>query len=88
MRAFWKSFTGRLHKAADAIHRLLQVKPFCYSIVQIFILAFLMTLITDGFSRGSVIGPFVFLFTHPLIFLVNTLIIAIFLAPAILSPSA
>lgn len=84
MRAFWKSFTGRCKKVTDAIHKVLQVKPFCYSIVQIFILAFLMTLITDGFSRGSVIGPFVFLFTHPLIFLVNTLIIAIFLAPAIL----
>ena len=43
-----------------------------------------MTLITDMFSRFSFFGAFVFLFTHPLIFTVNMLIIAITLAPAIL----
>jgi len=84
MRAFFKKINARLHGCADCIHRVLQKKPFCYSIVQVFLLAFFMTLITDGFSRFSFIGPFVFLFTHPLIFGVNMLIIAIFLAPALL----
>ncbi|MBO4628145.1 MAG: LTA synthase family protein [Lachnospiraceae bacterium] len=84
MRKFWKSITARCHDGAECIHRLVQKKPFCYSVVQVFLLAFIMTLITDGFSRGSVFGPFVFLFTHPLIFTVNMMIIAIFLAPALL----
>ena len=84
MRKFWKSVTARCHNCAECIHRLLQKKPFCYSVVQVFLLAFIMTLITDGFSRGSVFGPFVFLFTHPLIFTVNMMLIAIFLAPALL----
>ena len=67
-----------------AFHRIIHKKPFCYSIVQILILAIVMNLITDSFSRFSVLKAFAFMFMHPLIFLVNALIIAIFLAPAIL----
>jgi Phosphoglycerol transferase and related proteins, alkaline phosphatase superfamily len=67
-----------------AFHRIIHKKPFCYSIVQIMILAIVMNLITDSFSRFSVLKAFAFMFMHPLIFLVNAMIIAIFLAPAIL----
>ena len=67
-----------------AFHRIIHKKPFCYSIVQIMILAIVMNLITDSFSRFSVLKTFAFMFMHPLIFLVNAMIIAIFLAPAIL----
>ena len=78
------SFAARRAAFADGFHRIMQKKPFCYTIVQILILATLMNLVTDGFSRFSFWKPFVYMFTHPLIFTVNTLIIAIFLAPAIL----
>ena len=78
------SFAARRAAFANGFHRIIQKKPFCYSIVQILILAILTNLVVDGFSRFSFWKPVVFMFTHPLIFLVNTLIIAIFLAPAIL----
>ena len=79
-----RSFAERRASFAAGFRRFMQKKPFCYSIVQILILATLTNLIADGFSRFSFWKPVVFMFTHPLIFLVNTLIIAIFLAPAIL----
>ena len=78
-----RTFADRRAAFSASARQFLSKKPFCYSIVQILILAFIINLIADGFSRFSFWKPFVFLFTHPLIFLVNMLIIAITLAPAI-----
>ncbi len=80
----WSVIKGKIQSGAASARQLINKKPFNYSIVQILILATILNLITDGLSRFSFWKPFVFLFTHPLIFTVNTLIIAIFLAPAIL----
>lgn len=84
MRKLLQSVNTRLHSAAAAVQRLFSKKPFSYAIVQVFLLSFLMTLITDSFSRFSFFAAVAFLFTHPLIFAVNMLIIMITLAPAIL----
>ncbi|MBQ6661233.1 MAG: sulfatase-like hydrolase/transferase [Lachnospiraceae bacterium] len=84
MKFSMQPVTGRCKRGWDTVKRFFSKKPFQYSLVQIFTLSFLMTLVTDGFSRSSFVQPFVFLFCHPLIFLVNMMIIAIFLAPAIM----
>ena len=74
----------KIRAGAAAFRRIWDKKPFCYSIVQILLLAIVVNLIADSFSRFSFWKAVAFMFVHPLIFLVNTLIIAIFLAPAIL----
>ena len=74
----------KIRSGAAAFRRIWDKKPFCYSIVQILLLAIVVNLIADSFSRFSFWKAVAFMFVHPLIFLVNTLIIAIFLAPAIL----
>ncbi len=84
MKLSMQSVSSGWKRGTAAIKRFFSKKPFQYSVVQIFLLSFLMTLVTDSFSRFSFIKAVVFLFTHPLIFLVNLLIIAIFLAPAVL----
>ena len=68
----------------SGIKRFFSKKIFSYSLIQIFLLSFLMNLITDSLSRSSLIRSVVFLFQHPLIFLTNMLIIAVLLAPALL----
>lgn len=55
-----------------------------YSLVQIFLLALVMNVIIESFSRFSFWKALVYTFTSPLIFLTNTLIIAMIIAPAIL----
>lgn len=50
---------------------------------QIFALSVVLQLLVDSFSRESLFSAFGAMFTHPLIFLYNVLIIAITLAPAL-----
>ena len=77
-------FAKRRAAFSASFHRVMAKKPFCYSIVQILILAIVVNLITDSLSRFSLWKAIAFMFMHPLISTVNTLIIACFLAPAIL----
>lgn len=52
-------------------------------LVQIFTIAAMLNLLVDSFSRESFFRAFGSVFTSPLIFLYNTLIIAVTLAPAL-----
>ncbi len=68
----------------NACSRLSQKKIMQYSLVQIFLLAIVMNVIIESFSRFSPIKTVVYMFTSPLVFLTNTLLIAIIIAPSIL----
>lgn len=52
-------------------------------LVQVFLIAAVLNLVVDSFSRESLFKAGASLFQHPLIFLYNTLIIAITLLPAL-----
>lgn len=50
-------------------------KIFKHYLLRYFLLAFVVYLITECFCRRSVFGGFVYLFTHPVIFLLNVIIV-------------
>lgn len=52
-------------------------------VAEIFLIAAVLNLIVDGFSRESVFRALGALFTHPVVFAYNVLIIAVTLAPAL-----
>lgn len=65
--------------------RVLHSRFLSYSIVQVYVISLLVNLVIEAFSRFSLWKAFGYFFTSPLIFLVNTFIISIIIAPSILS---
>lgn len=65
--------------------RVLHSRFLSYSIVQVYVISLLVNLVIEALSRFSLWKAFGYLFTSPLIFLVNTFIISIVIAPSILS---
>ncbi len=65
--------------------KLLHQRIFRYAIAQIYALALLMNFVIECFSRSSVWKALVYTFGSPLVFLTNTLIVAILIAPSVFS---
>ncbi|MDO4318458.1 MAG: sulfatase-like hydrolase/transferase [Lachnospiraceae bacterium] len=72
-------------KAKELCSKALGSRFLGYSIVQVYLISLLVNLVIEAFSRFSLWKAFGYLFTSPLIFLVNTFIISIVIAPSILS---
>lgn len=72
-------------KAKELCSKALNSRFLSYSIVQVYLISLLVNLVIEAFSRFSLWKAVVYLFTSPLIFLVNTFIISIVIAPSLLS---
>lgn len=75
---------GVLHKAGSGLAAFFRLPVFQYTLVQVFLLSCAVNLFVEACSRQSLLKPFVYLFQHPLIFLLNTLLIGIVIIPAAL----
>ncbi len=72
-------------KAKALCSRVLHSRFLSYSIVQVYVISLLVNLVIEALSRFSLWKAFGYLFTSPFIFLINTFIISIVIAPSILS---
>lgn len=83
---------GRISKIEHAfartgrfVNNVIHSKFMSYSIAQVYVLSLILNIVVESFSRFSLWKAIAYMFTSPLIFLVNTFIISIIVAPAILS---
>lgn len=72
-------------KAKELYSKAIRSRFLGCSIVQVYLISLLVNLVIEAFSRFSLWKAFGYFFTSPRIFLVNTFIISIVIAPSILS---
>ena len=85
MEKFRSNLTKAGKTAAAAMKRVFSGESIRYCLLQIFLLSVVTTLLTEAFSRFSLWKAFGFLFLHPVLFLLNAAILAITLAPGLLT---
>lgn len=72
-----KARTKAVEGVGSLYEKLRKYKILHYSAVQVFILAVITTFVVECLSKTSILKTFKWMFTHPLIFLVNVLIVGI-----------
>lgn len=77
-----ESFWTRAKKGCSSV---IHSRFMSYSVTQVYIISLLLNIIIESFSRFSLWKAIVYMFTSPLVFLVNTFIISMVVSLAVLS---